>query len=114
MESKIAVVTGAGSGIGAAATTALATDGWLVVLAGRRRNRLEELAAAHPERVTAIITQNGNAYEDGLRTAWNPIQKYWKEPNAQNRAALREFFTAGLARLSEGRRAPGETGLSAL
>jgi pimeloyl-ACP methyl ester carboxylesterase len=51
------------------------------------------LAAAHPERVTAIITQNGNAYEEGLSTAWNPIQKYWKEPNAQNRAALREFLT---------------------
>jgi NAD(P)-dependent dehydrogenase (short-subunit alcohol dehydrogenase family) len=49
MDSKIAVITGAGSGIGAAAATALATDGWLVVLAGRRRNRLEELAAAHPE-----------------------------------------------------------------
>jgi NAD(P)-dependent dehydrogenase (short-subunit alcohol dehydrogenase family) len=49
MDSKIAVITGAGSGIGAAAATALATDGWLVVLVGRRRNRLEELAAAHPE-----------------------------------------------------------------
>jgi pimeloyl-ACP methyl ester carboxylesterase len=51
------------------------------------------LAAAHPERVTAIITQNGNAYEEGLSTAWNPIQKYWKEPSEQNRAALREFLT---------------------
>jgi NAD(P)-dependent dehydrogenase (short-subunit alcohol dehydrogenase family) len=49
MAQKVAVITGAGSGIGAAAATALATDGWLVVLAGRRRNRLEELAAAHPE-----------------------------------------------------------------
>lgn len=51
------------------------------------------LAAAHPERITAIVTQNGNAYEEGLGTAWNPIQKYWQEPNAQNRAALREFLT---------------------
>ena len=49
MDSKIAVVTGAGSGIGAAVATALATDGWLVVLAGRRRSRLKELAAVHPE-----------------------------------------------------------------
>jgi NAD(P)-dependent dehydrogenase (short-subunit alcohol dehydrogenase family) len=49
MAQKVAVVTGAGSGIGAAVATALATEGWLVVLAGRRRNRLEELAAAHPE-----------------------------------------------------------------
>lgn len=46
---KIAVVTGAGSGIGAAAATALASDEWTVVLAGRRRTRLEELAAAHPD-----------------------------------------------------------------
>jgi NAD(P)-dependent dehydrogenase (short-subunit alcohol dehydrogenase family) len=46
---KIAVVTGAGSGIVAAAATALASDGWTVVLAGRRRTRLEELATAHPD-----------------------------------------------------------------
>ena len=46
---KIAVVSGAGSGIGAAAATALASDGWTVVLAGRRRALLEELATAHPD-----------------------------------------------------------------
>jgi NAD(P)-dependent dehydrogenase (short-subunit alcohol dehydrogenase family) len=46
---KIAVVTGAGSGIGAAAATALASDGWTVVLAGRRSTPLDELAAAHPQ-----------------------------------------------------------------
>jgi len=50
------------------------------------------LALAHPERITAIISQNGNAYEEGLSDGWNPIQKYWKEPNAENRAALREFL----------------------
>ena len=49
------------------------------------------LALAHPERVTAIISQNGNAYEDGLGDAWNPIQKYWKEPTQANRDALRAF-----------------------
>jgi NAD(P)-dependent dehydrogenase (short-subunit alcohol dehydrogenase family) len=46
---KIAVVTGAGTGIGAAAATALASEGWTVVLAGRRRTRLDELAAAQPQ-----------------------------------------------------------------
>jgi pimeloyl-ACP methyl ester carboxylesterase len=51
------------------------------------------LAIAHPERITAIITQNGNAYEEGLSSAWNPIQKYWQEPTEANRAALREFLT---------------------
>jgi pimeloyl-ACP methyl ester carboxylesterase len=50
------------------------------------------LALAHPERITAIISQNGNAYEEGLSDGWNPIQKYWKEPTAENRAALRQFL----------------------
>ena len=50
------------------------------------------LALAHPEKITAIISQNGNAYEAGLSEGWNPIQKYWKEPTAENRAALRAFL----------------------
>jgi pimeloyl-ACP methyl ester carboxylesterase len=49
------------------------------------------LALEHPERITAIISQNGNAYEEGLSQGWNPIQKYWKEPTERNRAALRDF-----------------------
>lgn len=51
------------------------------------------LALAHPERISAIISQNGNAYEEGLSEGWNPIQNYWKEPTAANRAALRNFLT---------------------
>jgi pimeloyl-ACP methyl ester carboxylesterase len=47
------------------------------------------LAMAHPERVTAIVTQNGNAYEEGLSDAWDPIRKYWAEPTAANRDVLR-------------------------
>jgi pimeloyl-ACP methyl ester carboxylesterase len=51
------------------------------------------LALSHPERVTAIVSQNGNAYVEGLSDGWNPIQRYWKEPTQANRAALRDFLT---------------------
>ncbi len=51
------------------------------------------LALKHPERIAAIITQNGNAYAEGLSEGWNPIQKYWQEPTPENRAALRSFLT---------------------
>lgn len=51
------------------------------------------LALAHPGRITAIISQNGNAYEEGLSEGWNPIQRYWTEPSAANRAALRDFLS---------------------
>jgi pimeloyl-ACP methyl ester carboxylesterase len=50
------------------------------------------LALRHPERITAIITQNGNAYLEGLSEGWTPIQAYWKDPSPQNRAALRAFL----------------------
>ena len=51
------------------------------------------LALAHPQRVTALISQNGNAYEEGLGEAWAPIQKYWHEPTSENRRSLSEFPT---------------------
>ena len=51
------------------------------------------IAARHPERITAIITQNGNAYLDGLSDAFNPVRAYWAEPSATNRAALRGFLS---------------------
>lgn len=50
------------------------------------------LALAHPERITAIISLNGNAYEEGLSDGWNPIQNYWKEPTEANRTTLRGFL----------------------
>lgn len=64
------------------------------------------LALAHPERVSAIVSQNGNAYEEGLSEAWNPIQLYWKNPTAENRDALRGFLTL------EGTRGQYVTGVS--
>ena len=48
------------------------------------------LALRHPERVTAIVSQNGNAYEEGLADAWAPIRKYWSEPTAENREVIRQ------------------------
>ncbi len=48
------------------------------------------LAMAHPERVSAIVSQNGNAYEEGLGDAWGPIRKYWAEPTAENREVIRK------------------------
>ena len=51
------------------------------------------LALRHPERVTAIITQNGNAYVEGLSEGWDPIRKYWEAPTDENRTALRGFLT---------------------
>jgi hypothetical protein len=46
------------------------------------------LAVANPEKITGIISQNGNAYVEGLSDGWNPIQKYWAEPTEENRNNL--------------------------
>lgn len=46
------------------------------------------VAMARPERITAIVSQNGNAYEEGLGDAWAPIQRYWREPSPDHREAL--------------------------
>ena len=50
------------------------------------------LALRHPDRIAAIISQNGNAYEEGLSDGWKPIRAYWKDPSQTNREALREFL----------------------
>ena len=50
------------------------------------------LALKHPERIAAIVTQNGNAYEEGLSDGWQPIQAYWRDPSAENRNALRAML----------------------
>jgi pimeloyl-ACP methyl ester carboxylesterase/alkylhydroperoxidase family enzyme len=53
------------------------------------------LAMSRPERVSALISQNGNAYEEGLSEGWNPIRAYWQDPTEANRAALRTFLQSG-------------------
>jgi len=51
------------------------------------------LAVKHPERITAIISQNGNAYEEGLSAGWSPIRAYWENDSPANRQKLRAFLT---------------------
>jgi pimeloyl-ACP methyl ester carboxylesterase len=51
------------------------------------------LAVRHPERISAIISQNGNAYEEGLSDGWTPIRAYWQDPSEKNRAALRALLS---------------------
>jgi pimeloyl-ACP methyl ester carboxylesterase len=50
------------------------------------------LAVKHPDRITAIISQNGNAYEEGLSDGWSPIRAYWHDPSEANRETLRAFL----------------------
>jgi pimeloyl-ACP methyl ester carboxylesterase len=56
------------------------------------------LATRHPERITALISQNGNAYEEGLSDGWNPIRAYWQDPSQENRKALRAFLAPDTTR----------------
>lgn len=53
------------------------------------------LAVSRPERVAALISQNGNAYVEGLSDGWNPIRAYWQNPTEENRGNLRTFLQAG-------------------
>jgi pimeloyl-ACP methyl ester carboxylesterase len=58
------------------------------------------LAVKHPDRITAIISQNGNAYDEGLSDGWTPIRAYWQDRSAANREALRAFLKPGVDRLA--------------
>lgn len=57
------------------------------------------LALLAPERVTALIVQNGNAYEEGLSRDWDPLKAYWRDPSPANREKLRGWLTADGIRL---------------
>jgi pimeloyl-ACP methyl ester carboxylesterase len=57
------------------------------------------LAIKHPERIQAIISQNGNAYEEGLLPAWDPIRKYWEYPTEENKEKLRSLLTIDFTKL---------------
>ena len=70
------------------------------------------LAVKHPERITAIISQNGNAYVEGLSEGWNPIQAYWQDPSATNREALRGFLAPETTRWQYTHGVPDESRVS--
>src|SRR6266404_6405188 len=70
------------------------------------------LAVRHPDRVTAIISQNGNAYEEGLSDGWNPIRAYWQEPSPPNREALRSFLAPETTRWQYTHGVPDVTAIS--
>jgi len=70
------------------------------------------LALRHPERITAIISQNGNAYEEGLSDGWTPIQAYWRDPSQANRKALRTFLTPETTRWQYTHGVPDQTMVS--
>ena len=70
------------------------------------------LAVRHPDRVTAIISQNGNAYEEGLSDGWNPIRTYWQEPSPANREALRSFLAPDTTRWQYTHGVPDVTAVS--
>src|SRR6478609_5254186 len=70
------------------------------------------LAVSHPERITAIISQNGNAYEEGLSAGWSPIRAYWQDPSQANRKALRAFLTPETTRWQYTHGVPDQTMVS--
>src|SRR5882672_9744938 len=70
------------------------------------------IAVKHPDRITAIISQNGNAYEEGLSEGWNPIRAYWQEPSQANRDALRTFLAPDTTRWQYTNGVPDETAVS--
>jgi pimeloyl-ACP methyl ester carboxylesterase len=51
------------------------------------------LALKHPDQITALVIQNGNAYDEGLKAFWDPIKKYWEDGTAESRNALRKLLT---------------------
>jgi pimeloyl-ACP methyl ester carboxylesterase len=67
------------------------------------------LAVAHPDRITAIVSQNGNAYVEGLSEGWNPVRAYWADPSAANRDALRTMLAPEATRFQYTHGVPDES-----
>jgi len=89
-ERKYAYTFDALAGTVEAFTEALGLDRYAIYVFDYGAPTGFRLAMRHPERVTAIVSQNGNAYEEGLGDAWGPIRKYWSQPTPENREVLRQ------------------------
>lgn len=70
------------------------------------------IAMWHPDRITAIISQNGNAYQEGLSDGWNPIRAYWEDPSEANRKALRAVLAPESTRWQYTHGVPDEAAVS--
>ncbi|MGN6236169.1 alpha/beta fold hydrolase [Dyella sp.] len=70
------------------------------------------IAMKHPERIAGIVSQNGNAYVEGLSEGWNPIQTYWSDPSQKNRDALRAFLAPEATRWQYVHGVPDESQIS--
>jgi Predicted hydrolases or acyltransferases (alpha/beta hydrolase superfamily) len=70
------------------------------------------IAAKHPDRIAGIISQNGNAYDEGLSEGWNPIRTYWTNPSEENRKALRGFLAPDTTRWQYTHGVPDESSVS--
>lgn len=70
------------------------------------------IAMKHPERIAGIVSQNGNAYVEGLSEGWNPIQAYWSDPSQKNREALRAFLAPQATRWQYVHGVPDESQIS--
>jgi pimeloyl-ACP methyl ester carboxylesterase len=70
------------------------------------------LAVRHPERISAIVSQNGNAYEEGLSDGWDPIRAYWRDRSQKNREALRQFLAPETTRWQYTHGVPDERAVS--
>lgn len=70
------------------------------------------IAMKHPERIAGIVSQNGNAYVEGLSEGWNPIQAYWSDPSQKNRDALRAFLAPEATRWQYVHGVPDESQIS--
>jgi hypothetical protein len=63
-----------------------------LLVMNRKKDVGFRLVSKHPERIQAIITQNGNPYEEGLQSSLDPMRKYWESPSKENKENIRKLL----------------------